>query len=40
MIIDIDGKKPDNISEENWEKLKKLASEMFVEEFGKEVNHG
>ncbi len=37
MIIDINGEKPDNISEENWEKLKKLASEMFEEEFGEET---
>lgn len=37
MIIDINGEKPDGISEEKWEKLKKLASEMFEEEFGKET---
>lgn len=36
MIIDINGEKPDNISEKNWEKLKELASEMFEEEFGEE----
>jgi hypothetical protein len=34
MIIDINGEKPDNILEENWEKLKENSSKIFAENEG------
>lgn len=34
MIIDINGEKSDNISEENWKKLKEISSKIFAENEG------